>query len=141
MLKKLSWKKMTKSIDFQRGVELFRSYHNLSAKYPEARELNEKEGKKLEDLECFKPVKYSWYKKVVSGEEWKKYKDFGYYVLKENYKMMSKAKKIEQVEFAFLAVIHPKNCLEITNIEELRQIQLPREAVNIYPQPFEKKEL
>ena len=114
MLEKLTWEQTKQSPEFQRGLKEFR------------------EGK----VNKPKGVNYSWYKTKVSA---KKYND--YYSKIGSYTLLAKYKegKNEFADIGFLAVIPPKDCLEITNPEELRQIQLHREATNQMPQPMIKQ--
>lgn len=115
-MEKISFSNLENSLEFQKGAELFREFHNLPVKYPEARKLNQEEHKKLSDLECFNPVKYLWYRKRVSKKEWNKYH------LNSNYLILKEDK--EEVVFAFKSVVFQSGCLEITDPEELKMIDL-----------------
>lgn len=66
---KLSFSKLEDSIDFQKGVEIFRKRHNLPPKYPAGRKLIDKNGELLRDPE---PIKFKWYGKSVSKKSWNK---------------------------------------------------------------------
>jgi len=83
-------------------------------------------------------VSYSWYKTKVPSYEWNEY-----YSKNNSYTFLKKYKegKNEFVEMGFLAVVPPFDSIEITDLEELRQIDLHRKEVNIYSRPFEEKEL
>ena len=123
---------MKYDIDFQIGAELFRKKHNLSVSYPEARKIIDRDSL---ELKLPASVKYAWYRKVVSGQEWNKSHKYQSYTILN---MTFEGKILKEVVFAFLSVIPPKDCLEITDMEDLMKIQRHREAISSYPQPFEK---
>lgn len=74
--------------------------------------------------------KYSWYRKVVSGAEWKdKYKDSGHCILS----MTRNGNTITDVEFAFMSCDPQNGHLEITDINDLIKIDNYRRAINHRP--------
>ena len=76
-------------------------------------------------------IKYKWYKVKVLTKKWN-----DYYSKIGSYTFLGEEDKDTWI--GFLAVVPPENCLEITNIEELRKIQLHKEASNSYPRPFDE---
>jgi hypothetical protein len=77
-------------------------------------------------------VKYSWYKANVPTKQWNEY-----YSKITGYTFLDGDKNSTNI--GFLSVHPPQGCLEITNIDELRKIDLHRRAARIYPFVFEDK--
>lgn len=77
-------------------------------------------------------VGFKWYKTKVPAKEWNNY----YSKIKGSYTYLQAEGK--EIWIGFLAVEEPLNALEITDIGELTKIQMHREAIKHYPQPFEK---
>jgi hypothetical protein len=78
-------------------------------------------------------VKFKWYKTSVSSAMW-----FNQYSHIAGYTNLGKQGK--EIEVGFLAVHEPINCLEITNLDELKIIDRDRKSKNCYPFVFEIKE-
>jgi hypothetical protein len=72
---------------------------------------------------------YYWVQKSVSKREWNSY-----------YRELSSYTYIgaddDKIVVGFLASEIPSNCIEITDIERLRMIDLHRRAANVRPFPF-----
>ena len=99
---------------------------------------------KLQDLEQFKQgqkdfrekrienkgISSGWYKTKITIKEWNEY-----YSKIPGYTFLDGDKK--EVSMGFLAVIAPMNCLEITNIEELKKIDSHRKAIRHSPFVFD----
>ena len=77
-----------------------------------------------------KGVGFSWYKTTIPTKKWNEYysKIPGYTFLDGNTK---------EVSMGFLSVSAPAGCLEVTNMEELRKIDLHRRAIRAYPLVFD----
>lgn len=81
------------------------------------------------------PVKFKWYKIKVTNYMWKSYYEKQHYFKLE-----------EDMSHVWIAYINHEfqkprsDALEITNVEELRKIDLHRRATNTRPFVFEDKE-
>ncbi len=138
-LKRIKFEDFKRGKDFQTGVELFRARHNLEPKYPEIRK--ELEGKIVQETPA---VKFQWYRKVVSGRDYKdKYQNLGYPILNQTYERIiikGKEKKVlKEVEFAYMSVSKTLD-LPIADYDSLQKIDSYLKSKNSYPRPFEKKE-
>jgi hypothetical protein len=83
-------------------------------------------------LEHKKDVSFKWFSAIVPKPAWNNY----YSKLSTTYVLLSSGS--HNVTIGFLAVIPPANCLEISNIEELRTIDLHMRAVNSHPFVFKE---
>jgi hypothetical protein len=110
-MEKITFNKIQASPEFKRGRQEF-----LEGKVPSP------EG-----------VKYGWYKAKVPVTKWNEF-----YSKTSSYTFLAEDGK--DVWVGFLAVIPPVDCLEITNLEELRKIDLHRRATSSYPFVFKDKD-
>lgn len=79
-------------------------------------------------------VKAKWYKAFVSTKEWN-----NYYSKVPAYTFLRGTKEKTEVGFIAAEDNPPEGCLEITDIEDLRKIDLHCEANHQSPRPFEIK--
>lgn len=78
-----------------------------------------------------KTIKCFWYRAKITRKEW-----IGYFSKINSFTYLDEEKN--NVGMGFLAVIPPPNCLKITNLLELRKLDLHRRAINLRPFLFEE---
>lgn len=75
------------------------------------------------------PVKFKWYRAKVSGKQWNKMFSL------EGYTYLSN--EGDWVWMAFMAVVPPEGCLEISD-EEARMVDMHYKSKNLWPRPLEE---
>lgn len=71
------------------------------------------------------PAKYRWYKAKVDKKKWNDWYS------KSGYSFLGEEK--DGVWVGFLSVVEPEGCLEMTDLDELRRVDLHRQATNHLP--------